>query len=34
MGRIELFIVTALAGLALAAPIEAVTDADILNFAL
>lgn len=34
MGRSKLFVVTVLAALALAAPIEAVTDADILNFAL
>ena len=34
MGRSKLIIVTALAALALAAPAQAVTDADILNFAL
>ncbi|CAL5226184.1 g9015 [Coccomyxa viridis] len=34
MGRIQLFVVTVLAALALAAPIQAITDADILNFAL
>ena len=34
MGRIQLIVVTVLAALALAAPIQAITDADILNFAL
>jgi hypothetical protein len=34
MGRIQLVVVAALGALALAAPIQAVTDADILNFAL
>ena len=34
MGRNQLSVVSALALLALAAPIQAITDADILNFAL
>ena len=34
MGQSKLYIVTALAAVALAAPTEAAADADILNFAL